>query len=130
MAKAYTLIHVDGASIGNPGPAGAGAVIKYPGGRVERCKAHLGKKTCNEAELWAAVKALEKIPEGSRVTLMSDSQYVVKGFNGVWQVVTNQALWNRLRKAAARHSDVMFGWIPREINLEADRLAGKAARKE
>lgn len=130
MASAYTVIHCDGSTIGNPGPSGAGAIIKYPDGKVDKCKAHLGHKTNNEAELLAAIKALEFIPPASHVTIFSDSQYVVKGAQGIYNIQTNQKLWRRLREAEARHADIVWGWIPREMNGPADALAGKGARRQ
>ena len=127
MSKAYISIHTDGSSIGNPGPSGYGAVLKLRGHRKE-IYGSLGHKTCNEAELLAVIKGLQAIKKSDQlITIYSDSQYVVKGKKGEWKVRTNQELWRTLHKEVEKHREVIFNWIPRQMNGEADKLARKGA---
>lgn len=99
--------------------------------------------TNQQAEILAAAFALHELPEGSTVTVVSDSEYVVKGVNE-WIVgwmgrgwrtkagkpVANQRHWERLLAAVARHRSVTFEWTRGHVgtdgNERADRLAGEA----
>jgi ribonuclease HI len=117
-------IHTDGGCWPNPGNGGWGAVIRMPDGtRTELYGGETGSSTNNRMELAAAIKALESLPKRSRVTLYSDSEYVVNGMNkwiDGWkqrrwttakkQPVRNRELWERLDDAANRHS-VKFRWV-------------------
>ena len=104
MIKIYT----DGSCLGNPGNGGWAAIIIE-----DEKKTHIkGSKkdtTNNQMELLAPIKAIEKIPQGSKVQIYTDSKYVKSGItewihnwkkNG-WktankQPVKNQDLWTEL----------------------------------
>lgn len=107
-----TIIFTDGASSGNPGPGGWGAIVATPDGRVEELGAGEPQTTNNRMELTAAVEALAAAfhhDTGDAIHLHVDSTYVIKGItrwihawkrNG-WQTksggaVANQDLWERL----------------------------------
>ena len=100
-------IYTDGASRGNPGPGGWGAIITYNNKVVELGGGET-HTTNNRMELMAAIKALESIPD-KEVTVCADSEYVTKGMTEWiqrWQKkgwrtagrkpVLNQDLWQRL----------------------------------
>jgi len=137
-------IFCDGSCLGNPGPGGWGAVIRYDGEEMELC----GSKkmtTNNEMELTAVIESLVVLPGGARVTVTTDSQYVVKGVtewmanwirNG-WKTaskkpVKNRELWEKLNQLAKPHS-VKWVWIRghngHPENERCDRLANSAARQ-
>lgn len=137
-AEARDGLHVevftDGASRGNPGQAGAGWVITASSGELlKEGFAYLGRRTNNEAEYEAVIRALEDATSlGARsVSLRSDSQLLVRQINGQYRV-KNARLANlhraareviqHFRRFDARH-------IPREQNSEADALANKAIDK-
>lgn len=125
MAGAYVSIHCDGSTLGNPGPSGYGAVLRWKG-HTKKIHGHLGKGTNNRAELLAVLHALDHLKkEGLHITVYSDSQYVVKGARREWKIETNLDLWKQLKMTVARHQDVIFNWIPREQNSEADALANR-----
>jgi len=108
MSKSYIYIHCDGSSLGNPGPSGYGVVLQFRGHKKE-LHGFLGEKTCNEAELWAVIKALQALKKPDQlVTIYSDSQYVVKGKKGEWKVKTNQDLWKILHREIKKHREVVF----------------------
>lgn len=135
-------IHTDGACLGNPGPGGWGALLRY--GRTEReisgGEAHT---TNNRMELMAAIMALEALKSPCEVTLFTDSKYVQQGI-GEWlpnwlrrnwktaggDPVKNQDLWVRLHAAAGRH-EVDWRWLKGHAghadNERVDVLARRAA---
>lgn len=128
------VVHIDGASKGNPGPAGAAAVFEdedgRPAGKVHR---FLGRRTNNEAEYAALLIALEEaLRRGARsLDVVSDSELLVRQLEGTYKVrhpgllPLYQEAQTRIRKLArfsARH-------VPREQNREADRLANEAIRE-
>jgi ribonuclease HI len=127
-ATERVVIHTDGASRGNPGPAGSGAVLTAPGGEVlARIAEGLGETTNNVAEYTAAILGLERAGElGAReVLLRSDSQLLINQLNGVYKIKTAhlRPLLARIRELAAAFDRVTFEHVPREDNVEADRLA-------
>ena len=122
------VIHCDGASRGNPGPAGAGAWLTDGDGEtVAEIAEGLGETTNNVAEYTAAILGLERAAElGARTVLLrSDSQLLVHQLNGRYRVKTEhlQPLYRRVRALAAGFDRVTFEHVPREANVEADRLA-------
>lgn len=121
----------DGASRGNPGPAGAGWVIRSQSGSVlQQGRAFLGIRTNNEAEYEALIRSLQAAAAigAGDVAWRSDSELLVRQINGQYQV-RNERL-GRLHRAArdiiqtfhrfeARH-------VPREQNSAADEQANMA----
>ncbi|WP_103076063.1 ribonuclease HI [Solilutibacter silvestris] len=114
--------HTDGACLGNPGPGGWAALLRY--GAHER-EVHGGEAqtTNNRMELMAAIRALEALTEPCEVILHTDSRYVQQGISE-WLVgwrrrgwktaggdpVKNQDLWQRLDEARSRHK-VEWKWV-------------------
>jgi ribonuclease HI len=125
------VIHTDGASRGNPGPASIGVVIAGLDGRVlvEFGEA-LRPTTNNVAEYTAVVRALERAAQlgARRVRMMMDSQLVVRQLNGSYRVkhVDMIPLYRRVLELIQRFESVTFEHVPRERNVEADRLANQA----
>ena len=136
----------DGACKGNPGPGGWGVLLRAPGLEKELFggEAHT---TNNRMELMAAIVGLEALTRPCRVTLYSDSQYLVKAFTEHWldewikkgwkrgqnQPVKNVDLWKRLLKAMEPH-EVEFVWVRghdgHPQNERCDKLATSAADGE
>ena len=121
----------DGAAApSNPGPRGAGALLVSPDGvRFEISKA-TGFGTNNEAEYQALIALLEAAVEHgvSHLIVCGDSQLVINQVTGDWEckarslhgfMSTALSLVKRIRKCELR-------WIPRDQNLEADRLSTMA----
>ena len=115
-------VHTDGACLGNPGPGGWGALLRWR--EMEREVAGGEPDTTNNRmELMAAIGALEALREPCDVILTTDSQYVRQGItqwmaNWVrrgWKTsggdaVKNRDLWERLHAAAGRHT-VDWRWV-------------------
>lgn len=121
--------YFDGASRGNPGEAGAGALLlDGRGAAIWECARPLGKRTNNEAEYMALILLLEEAERrGIKADIRGDSQLVVKQVTGQWKI--NEP---RLRDLAHRARELMdrtkssLTWVPREENTAADRLSNVA----
>lgn len=132
-------IYTDGAAKGNPGRGGYGAVMLAGKYRKELSEG-FRKTTNNRMELLSVIVALEKIKqEGARVTIYSDSKYVVdsveKGWLFNWEKKgfvnkKNIDLWKRFLPVYRKHN-VKFVWVKghagNELNERCDRLAVAAA---
>ena len=138
MIKIYT----DGSCLGNPGNGGWAAIIIE-----DEKKTHIkGSKkdtTNNQMELLAPIKALQKIPQGSKVQIFTDSKYVKSGItewilnwkkNG-WitankQPVKNKNLWTELDNMTIAH-EIKWIWVKGhssdKLNNEVDLIAREAA---
>jgi len=123
------IINVDGASRGNPGPAGAGALLQYGDNRIEP-KKFLGRVTNNVAEYEALIIALEgTLGRGAeRIEVRSDSELMVKQMNGEYRVKSAKLapLFQKARSLASQFREVKIIHIGRDENAEADRLANLA----
>ncbi len=124
------IVACDGASRGNPGPAGIGAVIfDNDGGVLAEIAEGIGIATNNVAEYTAAIRGLERAVElGAReVTLRSDSRLLVEQLAGRFKVKnpTLQRLHHEAREVAAGLDRVRYEHVRRERNTHADLLANQ-----
>lgn len=133
----HFTIHADGGSRGNPGPAGAGAMIRdHVGNSVGAVSEFLGTKTNNFAEYEAVILALETLMKlvgkekvsATIVEVKMDSELVVKQMKGIYKVKhpVMKEQYTRLTHAAAVFKDVSFNHVPRAQNSDADALANEA----
>lgn len=138
VVEAFT----DGACLGNPGPGGWAALLRWNGHEREIAGGE-ADTTNNRMELLAAISALEALQRPASVRLCTDSRYVEQGIrewlprwqaNG-WRTadrkpVKNQDLWQRLHAAAAPHR-VDWCWVRGHAghaeNERVDQLARQAA---
>jgi ribonuclease HI len=127
-------IFSDGASKGNPGPSGAGAVILGPKGDiVHELAVPLGITTNNVAEYQGLIEALKycRKKSFSPVEVFADSQLMIRQLQGVYKV--RQAHLQTLHQEAMgllrEIGNAGLHHIPREENTEADRLANEAVAK-
>ncbi len=125
------VINVDGASRGNPGAAALGATIRDDRGRLITCLSQrIGTTTNNQAEYRAIIAALEKaITLGARhVQVNSDSELMVRQLNGEYRVrkAALKPLYERVKHLQGLLEGFTIVHIPREQNIEADRLANNA----
>ncbi len=122
MMKDQIEIFTDGACRGNPGPGGWGVLLRYQG--KERTL-HGGEveTTNNRMELMAAIIGLESLKESCRVTLTTDSKYVMNGITDwivnwkkkAWKTaakkpVKNEDLWRRLDEVSQQH-EINWQWV-------------------
>ncbi len=125
------LIYTDGAARGNPGPAGAGAILRDAEGRtLAEIAEPLGHATNNVAE-WTAVRlALEEARRlgATHVDMRMDSELVARQITGIYRVKhpdlkpIHAAVMELLRG----FEGYTVGHVPRELNKDADRLSNVA----
>ena len=138
-------IFTDGACSGNPGPGGWGAVLRY-GSAEKELSGGAADTTNNRMELSAVIAALSALKEPCKVTLTSDSKYVIdavtKGWAKKWQgngwvksdkkPALNADLWEKLLALLEKH-DVRFVWVKGHAghpeNERCDRLAVEQSMK-
>tara|TARA_B100000700_G_scaffold254145_1_gene286276 strand:+ start:176 stop:601 length:426 start_codon:yes stop_codon:yes gene_type:complete len=141
MIKIYT----DGSCLGNPGTGGWAAII-IKDGKKTHIKGSKKNTTNNQMELIAPIKALNKIPQGSKVQIFTDSKYVKSGItewinnwkkNG-WktankQKVKNKELWNELDLLSSKF-EIKWSWVKAhstdKLNNEVDLIARETATSE
>lgn len=132
-------IFTDGACSGNPGPGGYGVILRY-GNREKELSGGERETTNNRMELMAAITGLEALKESCRVTLYSDSKYLIDalklGWAAKWRAngwmrnkkdaALNPDLWERLLAQTERH-EVELVWVKGHTghpeNERCDRLA-------
>jgi ribonuclease HI len=124
-------LYVDGASRGNPGPAGAGAVLYDPGGQKQgQVSRYLGETTNNVAEYQALLRGLElALNQGVKnLQVLADSLLVVQQIKGAYQVKTPHLLpfWREAQKTLQKFDACAISHLDRSLNQEADRLARQA----
>lgn len=139
-ARPKVVIHTDGACSGNPGPGGWGVILQSGAHRKELMGGE-ALTTNNRMELMAAITALESLKAASEVDLYTDSNYLRGGItswikswkkNG-WRTadrkpVKNAELWERLEKAASRHT-VRWHWVKGHVGHDSNERADELARE-
>ncbi|MBQ4538427.1 MAG: ribonuclease HI [Oscillospiraceae bacterium] len=145
IQRKHVTIFTDGACSGNPGPGGWGAILRY--NQVEKELSGGEKETTNNRmELTAAISALSALKEPCKVTLYSDSKYLVDGMSKGWakgwrakgwrksdgKPALNPDLWQQLLDLFERH-EVELVWIKghneHPENERCDRLAVAESKK-
>jgi len=138
-------IFTDGACLGNPGPGGWAALLRF-GDSEKEISGHAKTATNNQMELTAAIRALESLKSPCSVNLYTDSQYVLRGMTewvrgwkargwktAARQPVANRELWESLLAAATPH-EIKWHWVRGHNghmeNERVDVLANTAARNQ
>jgi len=122
---------VDGASRGNPGEAGCGAVIFDETGKTLReLTRYLGRATNNVAEYEALLMGIDEVLRlgGKRLRIESDSELLVRQLNGIYRVKDAKlGVLHQKAQALLRQLDACrIIHVGREQNRIADRLANQA----
>ncbi|HWK05663.1 MAG TPA: ribonuclease HI [Puia sp.] len=140
MQNNELIMYTDGSSRGNPGPGGYGTILMWGTVRKE-LSGGFRRTTNNRMELMAVIAGLEALKkEGMKVTVYSDSQYVVKAWEQGWLknwIATNfkggkknKDLWLHFNELAQKHQ-VRFVWVrghaDNTYNNRCDELATAAA---
>jgi len=129
MKPDWTL-YSDGASRGNPGPAGYGSYLTDERtGEVVELSGYLGVTTNNVAEYEGLLAGLRYVLAhgGGRVAVRADSQLMIRQLEGRYQVKHPRLV--PLYQEARRLLNLTAGWtvehVPRADNRDADRLANR-----
>ena len=126
------LIHIDGGSRGNPGPAAAGVCITTPDGKDALFEAGywLGQQTNNVAEYQGLLKSLAAAVELGleKIRIRSDSELMVKQIKGEYRVKAPnlKPLFQDAKIALGRFNSWSIEHVYREQNKRADQLANMA----
>ena len=146
-SRSKVVVYTDGACSGNPGPGGWGAVIIYSENDIREISGGEKHTTNQRMEMKAAVEALSRIKEPSRVEVYSDSAYLVNAFKQGWlekwkvngwrntkkREVDNRDLWEELNRWCNYHR---VEWIKVKghsndyYNEKCDSLAREAIPEE
>jgi ribonuclease HI len=125
------VVHVDGGSRGNPGPAAAAAVVSSPEGDVlDEASLTLGRATNNVAEYRGLLLGLDRARElgATEVEVVNDSELVAKQVNGEYRVKNPEMA--ALHEQALRALEGFERWsvrsVPRAQNAAADALVNRA----
>ncbi len=138
-------IITDGSCLGNPGPGGWAAILRY-GGQEKEIFGSEPHTTNNRMELRAAIEGLSALKEGCEVEVVTDSEYLKNGIT-TWihgwkrkgwvtaskKPVVNQDLWKALDEQVSRHKTEWSwtkGHASHSDNNRCDELAQMAARAQ
>lgn len=125
------VLCVDGASRGNPGPAGIGVVVQTPSGEIIRELGRaIGHSTSNVAEYEALILGLEEAKSlgADSVSIRTDSQLLHHQLRGQYRVKDEKLVprFRRVHDLLEEFTSWTVTHVPREKNREADRLANMA----
>ena len=123
----------DGASSGNPGPAGIGIVLQY-GKHEKEISEYIGETTNNIAELEAIRVGLNQLKKRSlAVRIYTDSSYALGVLGRGWKAKKNRRLVDTIRKLLEKFDDLEIIKVPghagHKENERADRLARAAVER-
>ena len=127
----HLTAHIDGGARGNPGPAGAGAILTDPQGRIHyQGGVFIPHATNNVAEYTALLTALQAAAKlGARgLDVASDSELLVCQMTGRYRVRNEglRPLFSKAQQLAEAFETCTFRHVRREQNVEADALANRA----
>lgn len=136
------VLYTDGACLGNPGPGGWAALLRYKG-HERLLSGGEASTTNNRMELRAALEGLKALKEPCEVDLYTDSQYLQKAFAEGWlerweangwrssggQAVKNQDLWKALVEVLKVHR-VRFHWVKGHAGHRDNERVDRAARRQ
>jgi len=133
-ARAVVMVHFDGGSRGNPGPAGIGAVVTDPESdppvRLASVSEYIGDTTNNVAEYRALIAGLEaaRAFPARAVEVRGDSKLVIEQVRGSWKVKQPhlRPLMEDVRRLLAAYERTVLVHVPREQNKDADLLVNAA----
>lgn len=128
-------IYTDGASKGNPGPAGIGVVVVSSDGRIVREIAeYIGEQTNNVAEYIALIKGLKCGQElgATSLSVYVDSELLERQINGAYRVKSPnlQPLYDQVSELIRSFAKVQVHHVRREQNERADKLANEAIKNK
>lgn len=130
----------DGACRGNPGKGGWGVLLRY-GDREKTLYGGEHETTNNRMELTAVIRGLQALKRPSRVTITSDSKYVLSGITEWmagwkkrnWKTadrkpVMNIELWQQLDELVGRH-EIHWQWVKGHSGHPENELADRLANR-
>ncbi|MBP6993850.1 ribonuclease HI [Candidatus Woesebacteria bacterium] len=104
-------IYTDGACSGNPGRGAWAAIIKNNDGTHTEMSQAYSHTTNNRMELRAVIESLKEVSEGSRATVVTDSQYVANAVNKKWLMSWAQRNWRTSQKKPVANKDLWESFL-------------------
>jgi len=149
MPEQPIIVFTDGATKGNPGPGGWGAVLVTPDGQVTELGGHSPHTTNNKMELTGAIRALEYLRQvDGSLAVYTDSTYVIRGIREwIWawrrrgwktadgSDVQNRDLWEEMYALVASRGKGGIEWhyvrghVGTPGNERVDQIADALARR-
>ncbi len=145
MYLSEVSIYTDGACSGNPGPGGWACILRYEGHEKELSGGE-ESTTNNRMELLALINALKALKRKCKLTIYSDSQYVINGITKGWaqswkennwikkdkKKALNPELWDELLTLLSEH-EYEFVWVKghdgHPENERCDKMAVEESKK-
>lgn len=125
-------IFIDGASIGNPGPAGIGVIVCDNGRMIRNISKFIGETSNNVAEYTALIYALQEalILRSTNVVINTDSQLLANQIVGTYKVKNShlKPLHEQVKHLLSGFKNFQIKYIPRTENKGADKLASQAIK--
>jgi ribonuclease HI len=135
----------DGSCLGNPGPGGWAAILRYHSQHRE-IWGYAPQTTNNRMELTAAIEGLRALKEPCQIEIVTDSEYLKNGITqwihgwkkknwmtAAKKPVMNRDLWEELDRLVGKHTiDWVWtkGHASHDDNIRCDELAQRAAREQ
>ncbi|MCW2811421.1 MAG: Phosphoglycerate mutase [Friedmanniella sp.] len=131
VSERRLIVEADGGSRGNPGPASYGALVRdaVTGETLMTEGLSIGRATNNVAEykgLIAGLQMAREIDPDARVEVRMDSKLVVEQMAGRWKIKHPDMKPLAMEASRLRPAEVVWTWVPRELNKRADALANSA----
>lgn len=121
-------IYTDGSCSPNPGKGGWGYVI-LPGGQViEEMYGGEEKSTNNIMEMIAVLEALKSINRFKKITIYSDSQYVINCAQKLWKRKMNIELWEKFDELS-KDKTITWNWVKGHAGDKYNEIVDKLAKK-
>ena len=131
------IIYTDGGSRGNPGPSAIGVIFTDEKGKViKEYGQKIGRATNNEAEYEAVIFALQKAKllfgkqkaKNMEIEIRTDSEFISRQLNGQYKILDRkiEGLFLQTWNLKIDFGKVVFKYIPRSENREADKLVNRA----
>lgn len=120
------VIHTDGAYSRDRDVGGWAALIDIPGDQANITYGRVRHTTNNRMEMVAIIKGLQAVKNKDAAVVFTDSELIVKQFNGEYEINANLDLWEDLARHRDRLANVVLKWLPRNSTMqleEADKLS-------
>lgn len=134
MKKIPFDIYTDGASKGNPGPAGIGVVICQGQEVVRNISHYIGENTNNAAEYLAIIFALQEalLLKAEEVNLYTDSELIYRQLTGEYKIKNPKlfAFYQQVKQLLSGFKVFRISHVPRDANKGADKLANLALKNK
>ncbi|NJB67885.1 ribonuclease HI [Desulfobaculum xiamenense] len=109
--RTTVIIHTDGSALGNPGPGGWGAVLRF-GDTARELSGGFRQTTNNRMELTAVIEALTALTRPCSVVLYSDSKYFLDAIRQGWLANWQKKGWMTAGKKPVKNKDLWLKIIP------------------